>query len=374
MPDTRPKSAVAGRLLSLDAFRGATIAAMILVNNPGDWGHVYWPLLHVPWHGWTPTDLIFPFFLFMVGMSLTFSRRTGARPAVSRALKLVGLGLLMALYPYFPFLTVRWPGVLQRIGLCYLAAWAAKRWLRPRGQAVLAASLLLGYWALMTKVDRPRGPRAEPRDADEPLRAGGPHPARASRLERDEDLGPRGGALHLPRDRDHGPGPARRGVGPLRAQAVRDDAGPAARRPRAHRPRPPLGRGGAPLASVPDQQEHLDVVLRPVHRRPGRGAVRPHLLGRGRGRLEALGHAVRDLRQERDRRVRGVRPSRQDAPLHQVAGRLRRGGEPVAAPLPGALRELAPALRGLVCVGAVDGPRLLPRGPGMDRRGIYLKV
>ena len=58
------------------------------------------PLLHVPWHGWTPTDLIFPFFLFMVGMSLTFSRRTGARPAFARALKLIGLGLLMALYPY----------------------------------------------------------------------------------------------------------------------------------------------------------------------------------------------------------------------------------------------------------------------------------
>ncbi|HYN01955.1 MAG TPA: heparan-alpha-glucosaminide N-acetyltransferase domain-containing protein, partial [Vicinamibacteria bacterium] len=149
---------------SLDVFRGATIAAMILVNNPGDWGHVYWPLLHVPWHGWTPTDLIFPFFLFIVGMSLTFSRRLGARPAFARALKLIGLGLLMALYPYFPVLTVRWPGVLQRIGVCYLAAWAAKRWLRPRGQAVLAACLLVGYWALMTKATGPEGhpPNLEP--------------------------------------------------------------------------------------------------------------------------------------------------------------------------------------------------------------------
>ena len=80
MADIAPTSAASGRLLSLDAFRGATIAAMILVNNPGDWGHVYWPLLHVPWHGWTPTDLIFPFFLFMVGMSLTFSRRLGRTP------------------------------------------------------------------------------------------------------------------------------------------------------------------------------------------------------------------------------------------------------------------------------------------------------
>jgi predicted acyltransferase len=147
----------APRLLSLDAFRGLTIASMILVNNPGDWGHVYWPLLHVPWHGWTPTDLIFPFFLFMVGMSLTFSRRLEARPAIARALKLVGLGLLLNLYPYFPIATLRWPGVLQRIGLCYLAAWAARRWLRPRGQALLALGIVVGYWLLMTRVSGPEG-------------------------------------------------------------------------------------------------------------------------------------------------------------------------------------------------------------------------
>jgi predicted acyltransferase len=145
------------RLLSLDAFRGLTIAAMILVNDPGDWATVHWPLLHAPWHGWTPTDLIFPFFLFMVGMSLTFSRRLDARPAITRATKLVGLGLLLNLYPYFPIAALRWPGVLQRIGLCYLAAWAARRWLRPRGQAVLAALLVAGYWLLMTRVTGPEG-------------------------------------------------------------------------------------------------------------------------------------------------------------------------------------------------------------------------
>jgi predicted acyltransferase len=149
--------AAAARLLSLDAFRGLTIAAMILVNNPGDWSHVYWPLLHVPWNGWTPTDLVFPFFLFMVGMSLTFSRRLEFRPALVRALKLVGLGLLLNLYPYFPVAELRWPGVLQRIGICYLAAWAAKRWLRPRGQVVLALVLVVGYWVLMTRVAGPEG-------------------------------------------------------------------------------------------------------------------------------------------------------------------------------------------------------------------------
>jgi predicted acyltransferase len=151
------ESALPGRLQSLDLFRGATIAAMILVNTPGDWNHVYWPLLHAAWHGWTPTDLIFPFFLFIVGVSLTLSKRIGLRPALARALKLVGLGLLLNLYPCFGVAELRWPGVLQRIGLCYFAAWAARRWLRPRGQAALAAALLLGYWALLTRVVGPEG-------------------------------------------------------------------------------------------------------------------------------------------------------------------------------------------------------------------------
>ena len=71
MSEETPKST--GRLLSLDVFRGATIAAMILVNNPGDWGHVYAPLLHAEWHGWTFTDLIFPFFLFIVGVAIVFA-------------------------------------------------------------------------------------------------------------------------------------------------------------------------------------------------------------------------------------------------------------------------------------------------------------
>jgi predicted acyltransferase len=93
----------------------------------------------------------------MVGVSLTFSRRIAFRPALVRSLKLVALGLLLALYPYFHVLTVRWPGVLQRIGICYLAAWAAKRWLRPRGLVVLVVALVVGYWALMTRVTGPEG-------------------------------------------------------------------------------------------------------------------------------------------------------------------------------------------------------------------------
>ncbi len=145
------------RLVSLDAFRGLTIAAMILVNNPGDWGHVYWPLGHAPWHGWTPTDLIFPFFLFMVGMALPFSHRTRAREAVRRTLVLAGLGLFMAAYPYFDLTSVRIPGVLMRIALCYLAAWGIQRRTGTAGRAGLAAFLLVLYWYLMTRVPVPDG-------------------------------------------------------------------------------------------------------------------------------------------------------------------------------------------------------------------------
>jgi predicted acyltransferase len=152
------------RLLSLDAFRGATIAGMILVNTSGDSEHTWWPLLHQPWQGWTPTDLVFPFFLWMAGMSLVFSRRIGFRAALWRSVKLILLGLVVNFTTGGFTLPLRWAGVLQRIGLCYLAAWAAKRWLSTRGQAVLAVSLLVGYWAVMTHVVGPEGfaPNLEP--------------------------------------------------------------------------------------------------------------------------------------------------------------------------------------------------------------------
>lgn len=146
------------RLLSLDAFRGATVAGMILVNNPGDWSAVYPPLEHAPWHGWTPTDLIFPFFLFIVGASLAFSRRTTFAAAAKRSLILFGLGVFMAAFPFFDLRTVRIPGVLQRIALCYLAAWGARRLLKPGGMAALASALLVFYFVLMTRVASPDAP------------------------------------------------------------------------------------------------------------------------------------------------------------------------------------------------------------------------
>jgi len=125
MREGLPMKPDADRLVSLDTFRGATIAAMILVNNPGDWGHIYWPLEHAPWHGWTPTDLVFPFFLFMVGMSLTLSRRQEARSAMARAARLIGLGLFMAGFPAFHLSTLRWPGAPWESSA---TATSARRW------------------------------------------------------------------------------------------------------------------------------------------------------------------------------------------------------------------------------------------------------
>ena len=152
------------RLTSLDAFRGATVAAMILVNNPGSWSAVYGPLEHAAWHGWTPTDLIFPFFLFIVGMALAFSKRTTFVAAARRAGILFALGVFMAAFPFFDFTTVRIPGVLQRIAVCYLAAWAIRRRLSVRGQVLATAGLLIAYWGIMTQVPVPGGapPNLEP--------------------------------------------------------------------------------------------------------------------------------------------------------------------------------------------------------------------
>jgi predicted acyltransferase len=145
------------RLLSLDVFRGITIAGMILVNNPGSWAHVYPPLLHAEWHGWTPTDLVFPFFLFIVGvaMSFSFGARTGGpalRKILVRSLVLFGLGLFMAAYPRFDLSHLRIPGVLQRIALCYLTTSIL---VRSGSRRVLygALALLLGGYFLLLRGD-----------------------------------------------------------------------------------------------------------------------------------------------------------------------------------------------------------------------------
>jgi predicted acyltransferase len=156
------KSSLSGRMLSLDVFRGLTIAGMILVNNPGTWSSIYWPLEHAEWDGWTPTDLIFPFFLFIVGISITlaFARRvetgTGERElllkVIKRAAIIFALGLFLNGFPYFNLAEIRIAGVLQRIGVCYLVTsliFIKTSW---RTQAITTGALLLLYWFLMTVI------------------------------------------------------------------------------------------------------------------------------------------------------------------------------------------------------------------------------
>ncbi|MFT3897694.1 MAG: heparan-alpha-glucosaminide N-acetyltransferase domain-containing protein [Thermomonas sp.] len=149
------------RFASVDALRGLTVAAMLLVNDPGDWNHVYAPLEHSEWDGFTPTDLVFPMFLFVAGASIALglvprllagARRDELQSQVLwRALRIVVLGLCLhavALWAYGQPAFRPW-GVLQRIGACYAVAATLALYLRARGQWLCIAALLLGYWALL---------------------------------------------------------------------------------------------------------------------------------------------------------------------------------------------------------------------------------
>jgi predicted acyltransferase len=152
-------------MLSLDVFRGITIAGMILVNNPGPSGKVYWPLEHAAWHGWTPTDLIFPFFLFIVGVSLTlaFARRAGAGgtkrdlylKVARRTVLIYACGFLLAGFPFFNLYTIRLSGVLQRIAVCYFCAAVIFLKTGWRTQSLIVAVLLLLYWCVSAFVAAP---------------------------------------------------------------------------------------------------------------------------------------------------------------------------------------------------------------------------
>ena len=140
------------RLVSLDAFRGATIAFMILVNTPGDGRFVYTPLRHAEWHGWTPTDVVFPSFLWIVGVAMTLSMAAHAHPLgriLRRAAILFVLGVLVYVYPDFNLGTQRILGVLQRIAICYLVAALIYRSSGIRGQLAWIAGLLTVYWLIM---------------------------------------------------------------------------------------------------------------------------------------------------------------------------------------------------------------------------------
>jgi predicted acyltransferase len=149
--------AVESRVISVDVLRGLTVAAMVLVNNPGSWSAVYWPLRHAEWNGFTPTDMIFPFFLFIVGVAIPLALgmrlERDATGLVGRVLRrsvaIFALGLLLHALPWFHLATLRIPGVLQRIALCYLLAALLVVWSGGiagwRLQALVAGALLVGY-------------------------------------------------------------------------------------------------------------------------------------------------------------------------------------------------------------------------------------
>ncbi len=153
------------RLVSLDVFRGITIAGMILVNNPGTWAHIYWPLQHASWHGWTPTDLVFPFFLFIVGVAITlaFGRRVESGGStrdlylkiIKRTLIIFAIGLFLNGFPYFGLADYRIPGVLQRIAVCYFFASIIFLNTKVRTQVAITIGLLLFYWLLLKFVPAP---------------------------------------------------------------------------------------------------------------------------------------------------------------------------------------------------------------------------
>ncbi len=153
------------RLISLDAFRGFTVAAMIIVNTPGSWDHVYAPLLHAQWHGVTPTDCIFPFFIFIVGISITLSYGKMIAAGVSKS-RLIGktvkrailiflIGVLLGLFPDFDFAAIRLPGVLQRIAIVFLACALLFLYTNWKQQAVVGGALLLLYWGALTLLPVP---------------------------------------------------------------------------------------------------------------------------------------------------------------------------------------------------------------------------
>ncbi|MDB5197269.1 MAG: hypothetical protein JWP88_1640 [Flaviaesturariibacter sp.] len=163
------------RYYSLDVFRGATVCLMILVNNPGSWSHIYGPLEHAEWHGLTPTDLVFPFFLFAVGNAMAFvmprlqegGDRLFWQKVIKRSLLIYGIGLFLNWWPFVRWQSdqlvangwtwvnaegkvvgIRLLGVLQRIAICYLLGSVIVYYAKVRGSFLIGVILLLVYWGL----------------------------------------------------------------------------------------------------------------------------------------------------------------------------------------------------------------------------------
>lgn len=155
------------RYLSLDVLRGLTVALMIVVNTPGDWSNIYAPLKHADWHGFTPTDWVFPAFLFVVGNALSFSLKKMGKLSFSQFLPKVFkrtaiiflIGLFLNGFPFFHYegdkiifnnlLDIRLWGVLQRIALCYCLASLMVFYFKKSTVIISSISILLGYWAIL---------------------------------------------------------------------------------------------------------------------------------------------------------------------------------------------------------------------------------
>ena len=161
-----------GRLLSLDVFRGATVAGMMMVNNPGSWSFIYPPFKHAEWNGWTFTDLIFPFFLWIVGVAMTYSfskrieqgadRNKLMIHTLQRAMTIFAIGLFLNGFPFgllfghqFSWATIRIPGVLQRIAICYLIAGSIVLYTSRLWQVRWTMIFLVVYWILIKSVPVP---------------------------------------------------------------------------------------------------------------------------------------------------------------------------------------------------------------------------
>ena len=162
------------RFLALDVFRGMTVCFMIIVNSPGDWGNIYAPLEHAPWHGLTPTDLVFPSFLFAVGNALAFvmykyeSQGEGVfwRKTLKRTVIIFLIGYLLSWFPFYNFNsghfrgieTTRILGVLQRIALCYFFASVIIHYCSKTMTIAISALLLVGYWIILYAFGDPNDP------------------------------------------------------------------------------------------------------------------------------------------------------------------------------------------------------------------------
>ncbi len=173
MEDNKTPKQTKPRLISLDVFRGFTIALMVLVNNPGSWSHIYSPFQHAEWNGWTPTDFVFPFFVFIVGIAITLAlgkrvesggiTRDVYIKIIRRAILIFLCGLFLATFPFYNFSKETWidvsqiriMGVLQRIAVCYLVAALLFLHTTWKQQVLISIGLLLVYWFLMTMIPVP---------------------------------------------------------------------------------------------------------------------------------------------------------------------------------------------------------------------------